>query len=90
MLKYAHVTDLRKEKVMEGDKVNMCQAMKEWAEEERAEGRLEGRLEGSRIGADEKTRTVVRNMLKRGMSDEDVIALSECSMELLEEERAKL
>lgn len=86
MVKYAHVTDLRKEKVMEGDKVNMCQAMKEWAEEERAEGRLEG----SRIGADEKTRTVVRNMLKRGMADEDVMALAECSMEMLEEERAKL
>jgi len=40
---------------------------------------------GKKEGFDEKTRQIVRNMLKRGMTDEDVIALAECRRELVEE-----
>ena len=35
-----------KEKHKKGGKVNMCQGLREWMEEERNEGRLEGKLEG--------------------------------------------
>jgi len=43
--------------------------------------------DGKKEGFDEKTRQIVRNMLKRGMTDEDVIALAECRPELIEEVR---
>lgn len=52
------------------------------AEDERAEGRIEGK--------NEVIRMVVRNMLKKGMEDEEIISLAECTQELLEEEKAFL
>ena len=71
---------------------DMCQALKEWAEEERSIGRKEGRAEGQQAGfvkgqqtgADEKTRTIVRNMLLRGMSDADIMAIAECDQEFID------
>ena len=41
-------------------------------------------------GAEEKTFTIVRNMLKRGMTDEDIIATAECAQELIDHVRADL
>lgn len=55
---------------------DMCQAVREWAEEERYIGRREGQ--------EEKTLTIVKNMLKRGMPDEDILSIAECSYEFLE------
>ena len=37
----------RKEKHKKGGKVNMCQGLREWIEDERNEGRMEGKLEGN-------------------------------------------
>ena len=69
----------------------MCQALREWIEEERnlgwAEGKAEGKAEGEAFGASEKTKIIVKNMLHRGMSDEDIKALAECSQELVDEVR---
>jgi len=56
-------------------KVDMCEALTALIED------------GKKEGFDEKTRQIVRNMLKRGMTDEDVIALAECRPELIEEVR---
>ena len=50
----------------------------------------EGRAEGLAEGITEATMMIVENMLKRGMSDEDICALAECDMTLVEEVRAKL
>ena len=73
---------------------DMCQAIREWAEEERsigrAEGRREGRREGQQAGADEKTRTIVRNMLTRSMSDADIMAIAECDQEFIDTVRSGL
>ena len=55
-----------------------------------ADGRREGRREGKAEGKAEATINIVQNMLKRGMSDEDICALAECDIALLEEVRAKL
>ena len=74
------------------EEYDMCQALREWAEEERNIGREEGRAEGQRTGftkgqrtgADEKTRIVVRNMLQRGMEDADIMAIAECDQEFID------
>lgn len=62
------------------EEYNMCQAVREWAEEERGIGREEGRLQGRK----EQTLTIIKNMLKRGMSDDDILAIAECSQEFLD------
>lgn len=74
------------------EEYDMCQAIREWAEEERSIGRKEGRAEGhqtgfvkgQQTGADEKTRTIVRNMLLRGMADTDIMAIAECNQEFID------
>ena len=48
-----------------------------------ARGRQEGRQEGIQQGAEEKTRSIVENMLKRGMTDEDICTLVECEREFV-------
>ena len=62
------------------EEYNMCQALREWAEEERSIGREEGRQEG----LDEKTSTIVRNMLLRGMAAADIMAIVECGQEVID------
>lgn len=64
----------------EGDEYNMCQALLELQEESKAEGRALGIAQGSL----EKTKTFIKNMLKRGFSDEDICALAECSVEMID------
>lgn len=59
-------------------KVNMCKAMQEWSEEERAGGRAEG------------IRSVVVNMIKHGMSDEEIQELASCSLEMIMEARKEV
>ena len=46
-----------------------------------------GKEEGIEQGELSKTRTFIRNMLKRGMSEEDICALAECDKALIEEVR---
>lgn len=46
-----------------------------------------GKEEGIEQGELSKTRTVIRNMLKHGMSEEDICALAECDKALIEEVR---
>ena len=50
----------------------------------------EARAAGVASGIAEATITIVQNMLKRGMSDEDICALAECDRALVEEVRTKL
>lgn len=81
----------RREKYMEKNEENeeeydMCQALREWAEEERSIGREEG----LRAGADDKTRVIVKNMLLRGMSDEDIMVIAECGREFVDKVRVEL
>ncbi len=61
----------------------MCQALREWAEEERAIGRREGITQGR----EDNIRQVIRNMLARGYSDEDICVIAECTVEKIEEIR---
>ena len=70
-------------------KVDMCEALKEMLADERMEGREEGRREGREEGRKEKIRIIVRNMINRGMQDEDIKALAECDQELIDELRKK-
>lgn len=76
------------------EEYNMCQAIREWAEEERSIGRAEGQrtgfTKGQQAGADEKTRTIVRNMLLRGMADADIMAIAECDRKFIDRVRVTL
>ena len=78
---FRNLKELKKMKREDGNMVNMAKGLQDWAAEEREEGRLEGRLEGKTEGIT----TIVRNMLNHGISDEDIMMLTESSRELLEE-----
>lgn len=69
------------------EEYDMCQAWEELKAEYIAEGREEGLAVGSAEGLLEKTKKVVRNMLKRGFSDRDICELAECSVELIDSVR---
>lgn len=62
------------------EEYDMCQAILEL----QAESRIEGKAQGIVQGTLEKTKIVIKNMLKRGFSDEDICALAECSVELID------
>ena len=95
----------RKEEYEKEGKVDMCKAITEWLAEEREAGMQAGIQtgiqrgiqtgiqtgiqRGIQTGIDDKTRNVVINMLKRGMSDEDIIAIAECPQELIDELRSQ-
>lgn len=59
---------------------NMCNALRELFADELEEARNEG--------IEEKQTIIVRNMLNRGMSDEDIMAIAECDIEFIEKIRA--
>jgi predicted transposase YdaD len=50
-------------------------------EEGREEGIEVGKEIGKETGKKDTRRQIIRNMLARGMSDEDIMALAECSQE---------
>jgi ribosomal protein S15P/S13E len=53
-------------------------------------GISQGISQGTAFGKEEKTRQVIANMLKRGMSEEDICALAECNPILIDEVRRQL
>ena len=97
MVQYANAEELvgRKEEYEKEGKVDMCRAITEWLAEEREagiqtgiqRGIQTGIQKGIQTGIDDKTKNVVINMLKRGMSDKDIIAIAECTQELIDELR---
>ena len=46
--------------------------------------------EGMEQGSENRTRIIVRNMLSRGMSDEDIMTIAECGQELIEQVRERI
>lgn len=83
----------------EGDAMNLCKGMVEWAERERREGhaegrsagrlegrmegRMEGRVEGRREGRLETQMEIARNALKMGMEPQKVATLCGESLETI-------
>ena len=63
----------------------MCQALEELMEDNRNEGRREGRNEGRNEGNLEKTKIVVRNLLRMGFSVGDICKAAECAPALVKE-----
>ena len=49
-----------------------------------------GLRRGEQIGLQEKNRLVIKNMLQRGYSDEDILAIAECEPEDIEQVRKQL
>ncbi len=71
-----------KDDYIEGGRVNMCKAIDDLILKGKLEGRVEGELD--------KTKTIVKNMLRRGMADADICALAECDVVFLEGVRKEL
>ena len=69
--------------IQEGEEdVNMCKAWEDMA--------IDMKNEGLQIGEQEKNRLVIKNMLRRGYSDEDILAIAECEPEDIEQVRRQL
>lgn len=96
IVQYANAKELVAAKDYYGKdgKVDMCKAITEWLADEREAGIKAGREAGIKMGMaegiEEKTRTIVANMIKREMADEDIRALAECEQELIDEIRRGL
>lgn len=77
------------------ERYDMCKALMDLRAEERILGQELGQKIGQeigekigeRIGETGKTLQIVRNMIARGYSDEDICAIAECSEELVQEVR---
>lgn len=82
---YANAPELieKKDYCRKEGKVNMCKALDMMCEREREKGLSQGIGQGRTMGMEEKTRRIVINMLERGMSDEDICILAECSQEYI-------
>ena len=78
--------------------VNMCKAWEDMAIDMKNEGLQLGLRQGEQIGLQrgeqlglqEKNRLVIKNMLQRGYSDEDILAIAECEPEDIEQVRKRL
>ena len=80
--------------IQEGEEdVNMCKAWEDMAIDMKNEGLQLGLRQGEKIGEQklqEKNRLVIKNMLQRGYSDEDILAIAECEPEDIEQIRKQL
>ena len=68
----------------------MCKAWEDMAIDMKNEGLQLGRQQGEQLGQQEKNRLVIKNMLQRGYSDEDILAIAECEPEDIEQVRKQL
>lgn len=66
--------------------------MKSWEIEQlvREDGISQGIQIGKNQGIEEKTKTVVSNMIKRDASDEDIRAMAECDQKVIDEVRENM
>ena len=85
--------------IQEGEEdVNMCKAWEDMAIDMKNEGiqlglrqgEQLGLQRGEQLGLQEKNRLVIKNMLQRGYSDEDILAIAECEPEDIEQVRKQL
>lgn len=76
---YTNSTELLelKKQTKEGDKVNMCQAIKEMMEDERAEGRAEGHAEGHAEEKLDNIRKMMKNLKLTAKQAMDVLEIPE-------------
>ena len=81
--------------IQEGEEdVNMCKAWEDMAIDMKNEGLQLGLRQGEQIGEQrglqENRFLVIKNMIQRGYSDEDILAIAECEPEDIEQVRKQL
>ena len=77
--------------IQEGEEdVNMCKAWEDMAIDMKNEGLQLGLRQGEQRGLQENRFLVIKNMIRRGYSDEDIIAIAECGPEDIEQVRKQL
>ena len=89
MVQYGEAEELAemKDEFRKKGRINMCKGLADWIAEERAAGMEAGMEAGIKSANEERTRRVIANMLSRGMSDEDIMAVAECDQVLIDEIR---
>lgn len=75
----------RNEGIQQGIQQGMQQGIQQGIRQGIQQGMQQGKVEGIR----EKQAIIIRNMLARGFSDEDICALAECDLKTVEEIRRK-
>ena len=68
----------------------MCKAWEDMAIDMKNEGLQLGLRQGEQRGLQENRFLVIKNMIRRGYSDEDIIAIAECEPEDIEQVRKQL
>ena len=77
--------------IQEGEEdVNMCKAWEDMAIDMKNEGLQLGLRQGEQRGLQENRFLVIKNMLQRGYSDEDILAIAECEQADIEQVRRQL
>ena len=72
--------------VEEGERVDMCKALQDMCKKNRDAGIETGRKEGLKEGI----RSIVVNMIRKGLSTEDICDLAQCETEYVEELRESI
>ena len=86
--KMCNLSELVYERGMEaGRESGLAEGRKSGLAEGRKSGLAEGRKSGLAEGMEQKTMQIIRNMLQRGMAEEDICALAECGKEEVERVR---
>ena len=80
----------RKEKHIEGRKYNLCKAIREWMQDERAKGKEEGRAEGREEGKEEgrmegEAKGIIRTLRRYQVSEKEIVAQLVSEMNVTEE-----
>ena len=73
----------------EGIQQGMQQGIQQGMQQGMQQGIWKGIQQGKAEGIREKQEIIIRNMLARGFSDEDICALAECDLKTVEEIRRK-
>lgn len=78
-----------REKAIRDYNSQMSSARRQGLKEGEEIGIQKGLKEGAAIGAQNKTVSIIKNLLKKGLSDAEICEIAECSQELIEEVRKK-
>ncbi len=69
--KSKELVKIKEERGWKGEKHNMCQALREWADDERKEGKIEGKIEGKKEGRlEEKLENLCAIMINLKLTEE--------------------
>ena len=70
--------------------INMCKGIRDLISDSKAEGREEGREEGIELGVEQTRKSIVKNMLRKNKTIEEICDVIGCDMEYVERIKEEL